>query len=305
MSIALNEPTAVARTIPLLLVNGALTGVSGLTFSGAQIRTCKAGGALTNFVGTYSETGSGNYNYILALGEVNTNGFLAVVVNHSSAMPYVWFDQVGAEPIVNEPSAANRRIPIYIVDSNQTPLTGLTFSGSEVQISKAGSAWANAVGAITELGAGLYYYQGSLADFDIQGVLKLKVVKSSIQQYVFELGVGTVSTGGPSDAVAPIVTVTSTPVGRLDPLVVEVYDETSLAFFEAIFREYADSPVQVAYDSQTGFIHPFGGRSTISGSGTSGDPYILTIYRRGGWPTGISFNLTIRAYDEGGNLDSE
>lgn len=112
--------------------------------------------------------------------------------------------------------------------------------------------------------------------------------------------------GGASDLVAPIITTVSTPTERLQPYVVEVEDETSLRYFELICQDNEDAPVYVIYDSffET-FYHPFGGRSTVTGNGTTADPYVFTIYRRGGWPTGIPFAINVRAFDYSGNVDSE
>ncbi len=86
-----------------------------------------------------------------------------------------------------ETTASKRRIAVYLVDSSGDPVTGLTLTGSEVQVSASGAAFADAAGTITEIGDGAYYYQATQADTETFGYLLLKVVDAgaAAEPFVF------------------------------------------------------------------------------------------------------------------------
>jgi len=85
---------------------------------------------------------------------------------------------------LNESTAALRRIFFVAVDVTDgvTRLTGLTFSGSEIMISKNGAAAAAFGGSVTEVDSGdipgLYYYECTAGEVDTEGVLTLKIAGS-------------------------------------------------------------------------------------------------------------------------------
>lgn len=92
--------------------------------------------------------------------------------------------------IQNESVAAARRILVYLVDASEAAVASLTFSGAEVQISKAGGAWANFAGTMAEiggtgLGVGAYYYQATAAEVDTLGKLGIKIVKTGVRSFVY------------------------------------------------------------------------------------------------------------------------
>lgn len=105
------------------------------------------------------------------------------------------------------------------------------------------------------------------------------------------------------DTVPPVVTVTSYPTTDEDPVIVQVYDATGLRLVQLTCQDRVDGPKQIVYDD-TGFQHPFGGKSTVTGAGTAGNPLIFTIFRRGRWPTGIALDFKARAIDTSGNQAS-
>lgn len=113
--------------------------------------------------------------------------------------------------------------------------------------------------------------------------------------------------GGPAETVDPIITTISLPTTSQEPLVVSVYDATSaLALYILTCKDRSDGKRLTIYNpidgaGNAGFVHPFGGRSTVTGSGTSGDPYIFTIYRRGRWPTGLDLDVRAQVVDAAGN----
>lgn len=93
---------------------------------------------------------------------------------------------------LNESSAALRKIPFEMYDSSGNPLTGttLTFTNppaaGEVQISKAGGAYVDVTGSISEVGSGSWDYNGVAGDFDTLGRIRLKVNKTGAQLFKYE-----------------------------------------------------------------------------------------------------------------------
>jgi hypothetical protein len=107
----------------------------------------------------------------------------------------------------------------------------------------------------------------------------------------------------PGDSTSPTVTISSAPSEEEDPYVLSVYDSNDLRLVQLTCQDRTDGPKLIVYDD-TGFQHPFGGRSTVTGTGTASDPFIFTIYRRGRWPTGVDFQFKARAIDVAGNQTS-
>ncbi len=110
-----------------------------------------------------------------------------------------------------------------------------------------------------------------------------------------------ISTGGSGETTPPVVSFTY-PTVSTDPLVVNIYDADSvLRSYEARFR-LPGSWVFVMYDDDAGFYPPFDRKSTVTGAGTFADPKILTIYKYGGWPTGIAnVEVPVKVIDGAGN----
>lgn len=90
----------------------------------------------------------------------------------------------------SEPIAALRRIPVYLVDDDGVPVTGAAPTGSELQVSRSGAAWANGAGAWGEVGSGLYYYQATQAETATASFLLLRVAVTGAQVYVFAVDIG-------------------------------------------------------------------------------------------------------------------
>lgn len=112
--------------------------------------------------------------------------------------------------------------------------------------------------------------------------------------------------GGGGDITDPTILTISQPVLSTDPLIVSVGDLSGLAMYEVTCRDRADGARLVVYSpldgaGNAGFLYPFAGRSTVTGSGTIASPYIFTIYRQGRWPTGISLDVRVQAVDTKGN----
>ncbi len=76
---------------------------------------------------------------------------------------------------------ANLREIIFRLSTGSGVLSGQTFSGSEIQVRKAGGSLTNAAssGSVTELGStGVYVYPATTGELDTPGALLLRVNKS-------------------------------------------------------------------------------------------------------------------------------
>ena len=87
----------------------------------------------------------------------------------------------------NETAFTRKQIPMKLVDATDgfTPETGLTFSASELKVSKGGGAEANSAGSVLEIGGGLYMYVPSSGEVDTFGQLTVRTNKSGVRDSVF------------------------------------------------------------------------------------------------------------------------
>lgn len=75
-------------------------------------------------------------------------------------------------------ATANRRVVVFkLVDriDNLTPELGIVLAAAEIQVSKNGAGFANALGASAEIGGGFYSYEFTAADLDTVGNIRLKI----------------------------------------------------------------------------------------------------------------------------------
>lgn len=82
---------------------------------------------------------------------------------------------------LNEATASLRRFLFTVYDdaTGLYPQTGLIFSvpGSDIVVSKNGSADANSLGTVGEIGSGDYYYEAAQAELNVQGVTRILMKK--------------------------------------------------------------------------------------------------------------------------------
>jgi len=85
---------------------------------------------------------------------------------------------------LSEATAARRRIPFFCFDDDSADAyavkTGLTFSTSEVKLSKNGAAEVDSGGTVTEVGGGSYYYEATQAELDTVGFLSVRPAKTDV-----------------------------------------------------------------------------------------------------------------------------
>lgn len=130
--------------------------------------------------------------------------------------------------------------------------------------------------------------------------ITFRVIADTTDKQVFTWTAG--AAAGAADAVPPIVTTVSLPATSSDPVVIRAYDETALSVYQVTCKDRPEGNRLTCYNPKSpdlGFVHPFYG--TVTGAGTSANPYIFTIYRRGRWPTGIPLDVRAQLVDFGGN----
>ena len=83
----------------------------------------------------------------------------------------------------SEATASLRRWYFVCVDDTdgKTPETGLTFTSGELQLSKAGGAFANFAGTATELSDGMYMYEATTTEVNTFGIIGFKVEKTGVR----------------------------------------------------------------------------------------------------------------------------
>lgn len=79
----------------------------------------------------------------------------------------------------SEATAAKRTLVFHLTNTaDGSNATGKTIAGSDVQISKAGAAFGNSAGAVTEISAGFYKLVLAAADLDTVGDLTFLITES-------------------------------------------------------------------------------------------------------------------------------
>ncbi len=103
--------------------------------------------------------------------------------------------------VKNEPVAADRTLAVYLVSSSTgLPVQSATMSGTKVQISKNGGAWANGAGTWAEVqgsgaGKGGYTYVFTTGELDTPGVLLFKYEDTGVHQFMYSIQVTNLQVG--------------------------------------------------------------------------------------------------------------
>ncbi len=90
----------------------------------------------------------------------------------------------------NETTASLRRIPVYLKDSANNPVTGAVPVGAQLMVSKSGGAWTNGAGTWTEDSDGLYYYQATQSETTTDSFLMLRVAVPGAKIFMFPVDIG-------------------------------------------------------------------------------------------------------------------
>lgn len=85
------ETTAAERGLPLYLVNATdnETAETGITLAAGECRICKNGASCADCAGTWTEAEFGLYDYRASTGEINTLGYITVMLKDTAANVFV------------------------------------------------------------------------------------------------------------------------------------------------------------------------------------------------------------------------
>jgi len=172
------------QLVPVYLESSSGTPVTGVTPTGAELRVTKSGDTLVNGAGTWLEVGQGYYLYTPTADETDTEGYFALLVEVTGAMPYPFMRFIG-DGITTTSEARARRVPIYL-SLDGVGVEGLTIDDGNTEW--AVTTWETANGSGGESGGGLYYYEfdlGELSPFP----MAIRVDDAGADTYVYWFGV--------------------------------------------------------------------------------------------------------------------
>lgn len=162
----------------------------------------------------------------------------------------------------NEATAARRRVPVYLVDVTDgvTPETGITLTGSECRVSKAGAAAADCTGSYAHIEAGLGYYQFDATEVDTVGSLTVHVVDAAARPFV-----GFAQVGLAGDVFAPTGTAQAS---------------TGLSFTQVKLASTASSTNDIYVNNEIVFTSGTGGGQTRRIIAYNGTTKVATVTPR-------------------------
>lgn len=180
----------------------------------------------------------------------------AATANASAQTPISW----------KEDTAANRGIPFYFVDRTDlvTPETGLTITGAECVISKAGAAFANCAGTWVEIATGIYVYRPTQGEVDTIGTLVVKVDEAAAR-----IERSTALVVGDSSGEAQSCTTTTIVLQSDSSSTDDFYNNQTVTFLEGNLKSVGRTCVDYTGSSKTCTV------DTMPASCSSGDRYVI------------------------------
>jgi hypothetical protein len=124
IQLIVNEAAAARRRLPLYMQTAAGAPATGLTFVAGDLKLSKNGAAQANHAGAVAEVGLGLYHYECAAGEVDTVGYLSVIVTKGGAQTFHAMAQVIPVPASGGGGATATEIADAILTRDWTAVTG-------------------------------------------------------------------------------------------------------------------------------------------------------------------------------------
>lgn len=292
------------RRIPIYLEDTAGSPVSGEAVAGAEIQVSKSGSAFVDGAGSVVEVGNGAYYYEATQAETETDSFLMVkvVVSTAGVKPFMSAVDIGRRILLNEPTAAARRVPIYLEDSIGNPVAALSIAGSECRISENGAAFVNCAGVVTEIGSGAYYYELPPAEVNVAGFGMLKINKAPALLFVLAWDVAVadmlVSIEAPViDNISPIDGEVTPGVqgafsatfrtARLTPITFDLSNVSDIISISITVRYMDRNETYVARDAEGTFVWPFDVQADNTMTPLVAGETSVSMLPRGGWPPAV------------------
>jgi len=83
-----------------------------------------------------------------------------------------------------------QRIPVYLLDASNNPVTGAVPTGDQLLASLSGAAWADGTGSWVEDANGLYYYAPTQPETATNSFLMLRIAVPGARVVVFPVDIG-------------------------------------------------------------------------------------------------------------------
>lgn len=271
-----NEPDPSRRRIPIYLEDVNKNPVTGVVLAPADIRVSKSGDPFAASLGISVEVGGGLYYYQATQAETATLSYMMITVVAVGAQKYVYTVDIGDRIVVDNATAAARRIPIYLEDADKAGVPLLVLAGLS-SFSKNGGAYGAPAGVFTELEDGAYSYEATAGEVDTIGISVMRVLDPTIVDFVYTWDViaGTVG----AIVVSNIEPVPLLPVLPQDAI---QFDITSPPGFALILPMISLNPFTVPEP-----VHDFENFEPLYAQRSSRtmipNGFRYTIRRKGGW----------------------
>lgn len=283
----IEEPLAELRRVYFVVRddNGDLVADAATGAPAGTIKTSSNGTALTNAAGTFAAVGGGLHYYEATEAEAAIPGFLWVMFTKTGCQRADPWTTVGTIFGFEEEDTTLLRLPILIFDENGDPTTEsveinnmVEYDTTLIHKSTNGGAFSLANGSIVEVGSGLHYYQGVVADAATLGFIAIKVTpvtnpdEDEYPEQIAYTPVSTAATGGASGTIISIKGSTArwTPVTAL----IEIESGSMWVML------FVGNNWTTIYDPIEGWVPWFAQRSSVE---PSGDYFEVAILPNGGW----------------------
>ena len=186
MQITQNEATAAERRIPFLAVRAQANSVVDLDFNdigSGDSFTLTWDGQITGSVSYSADFSAALQTAIEALSNFAAGDVEVVLLSGVIYRIYVGGQWVGATiplPTVTETGFTMGDITGGVSDSS---VTDIVFETTDLEVSKAGGAFAESTGTATEVDHGIYYYEAAAGEVDTLGSLVVVNLKLGLSVY--------------------------------------------------------------------------------------------------------------------------
>lgn len=297
--------------LPIYLIDSIGDPVVGATLTGAEVKTSVDGGALATAAGTTGAVGSGAYYYETAPADI-AGTQLALYVKDAASLTYSITIRLPLQ--YDFPAGATgtvRRLPAFLVNTSNAPVTGANPTGAQLQVSIDGAAWANALGTWHELADGAYYYDPHATEIATAGLLVLRVAATGAVVYVYAVFVGGDGAAPTVDVITPDAAEQPGSPGAFPvdyatakdtPIVIDLGDDAALVYV-AVHHTQLDGSRKCVYRRGTIQV---GYRSGSFQEVVSGKTR-LHVLPDGGWVTGATGEVQLLPdlVDGAGNVNVE
>lgn len=192
--------------LPIYIADSAGVGVAALTFTGSEIQTSRNGAAFADAGGATGAIGLGAYYYQTTQSD-ESGALLTIRAAKAGYDAWVFACAPGVVDFAAGATGPSRYVPMYLVDAAGAPVTGAIPTGSEIQVSVDGAAWADGAGSWHSIGNGAYYYNPTTDEVSTPGLFMVKAAVTGAVTYIRAVQLGDAEADDPPDPIpiTPVV----------------------------------------------------------------------------------------------------